>query len=306
MNDQVIHFLESTNFGKFSSEIAYFIRPAVRIHKSFSTSGKKSHFGGLPDSMPNFQYPIFHLNQKIGIPKREDSEVKPSFLCQIYLNEIPSLHYYLQDQQKKEGVLYFFADLENNLTGWRDELSGSWKVIYLNSNNTNEDNPIIKNQDNNVEMDIDLDRDDITPFIEMRFETVWMFGAHEHDLQMISDLFEVNDLNFYELQKALQDQQHFNYYMHSAREAGSVSHQLFGYPGYIQNLMQEKCHEKILRKYDGEVDSKMEDWILLLQLDSDEDLNWGFGDSGILFFWIRKQDLKKLDFSDVSCIFQCA
>ncbi|MEM9093270.1 MAG: DUF1963 domain-containing protein [Cyanobacteria bacterium P01_F01_bin.53] len=35
-------------------------------------------------------------------------------------------------------------------------------------------------------------------------------------------------------------------------------------------------------------------------------MNWEWGDSGRLYFWIRKQDLVKRDFSNIWCEMQCS
>ncbi len=47
------------------------------------------------------------------------------------------------------------------------------------------------------------------------------------------------------------------------------------------------------------------DWRLLLQLDSDDNPKWMWGDAGRLYFWIREQDLAERNFSRVWCIEQC-
>jgi uncharacterized protein YwqG len=47
------------------------------------------------------------------------------------------------------------------------------------------------------------------------------------------------------------------------------------------------------------------EWRLLLQLDSDDDSEMMWGDSGILYFWIREVDARAGDFSRVWMILQC-
>jgi uncharacterized protein YwqG len=54
-----------------------------------------------------------------------------------------------------------------------------------------------------------------------------------------------------------------------------------------------------------ELESGRNDWILLLQLDSDDDTGMMWGDVGMLYFWIRKSDLIIHDFSNVWMILQC-
>jgi uncharacterized protein YwqG len=48
------------------------------------------------------------------------------------------------------------------------------------------------------------------------------------------------------------------------------------------------------------------DWMLLLQLDTDEDgPGWMWGDAGCLYFWLRRQDLAERRFDRVWAVLQC-
>jgi len=90
-----------------------------------------------------------------------------------------------------------------------------------------------------------------------------------------------------------------------------------GYPDVIQNPdMAEECELVSNGIYLGDAKGyhsaevqmlrqKPNDWILLLQLDSDEDADMMWGDGGRLYFWIRQADLAKRDFSKVWMILQC-
>ncbi len=48
-----------------------------------------------------------------------------------------------------------------------------------------------------------------------------------------------------------------------------------------------------------------EDWLLLFQLDSDDELGWAWGDSGVANFFIRPEDLAARDFSSVVYNWDC-
>lgn len=48
-----------------------------------------------------------------------------------------------------------------------------------------------------------------------------------------------------------------------------------------------------------------DDWILLLQIDSDDDTGMMWGDGGMLYFWIKKEDLKNRAFDKTWMILQC-
>lgn len=91
-------------------------------------------------------------------------------------------------------------------------------------------------------------------------------------------------------------------------------HQLGGLPSPIQNdFMEDECHrtsqgmtgiptnEKL-----AELKGSPTDWVLLAQIDSDDEANYMWGDSGILYFWIRKQDLENGNFANVWLVLQCS
>ncbi|MCY1456712.1 hypothetical protein D9M71_739500 [compost metagenome] len=51
------------------------------------------------------------------------------------------------------------------------------------------------------------------------------------------------------------------------------------------------------------LDAGKQDWMLLIQVDSDDDLMWG--DSGVLYLWIRVSDREVLNFSETFVALQC-
>ena len=55
----------------------------------------------------------------------------------------------------------------------------------------------------------------------------------------------------------------------------------------------------------GELESGADDWLLLLQLDSDDGAGVMWGDNGRLYFWIRSEDLRQLRFDKVWMTLQC-
>jgi uncharacterized protein YwqG len=102
-----------------------------------------------------------------------------------------------------------------------------------------------------------------------------------------------------------------------AEVSGSCFNQISGYANCIQGTMELECqlvtnglfcgdstgYEDPKRK---ELEAGKNDWVLLLQIDSDEDktgMMWG--DSGRIYFWIRKQDLLVKNFDKTWCILQC-
>ena len=60
-------------------------------------------------------------------------------------------------------------------------------------------------------------------------------------------------------------------------------------------------------EYEEEFKKASKDWILLFQMDTIEtdDYELMFGDSGHIYFWIRKEDLANKNFENIWLILQC-
>jgi uncharacterized protein YwqG len=94
-------------------------------------------------------------------------------------------------------------------------------------------------------------------------------------------------------------------------------HQIGGYADPIQNEnMGEECqlvtHGIYLGGSSTQPDPRIDtlrdgaaNWSLLFQMDSDNELDIMWGDAGMLYFWIRREDARKLDFSKTWLILQC-
>jgi uncharacterized protein YwqG len=92
-------------------------------------------------------------------------------------------------------------------------------------------------------------------------------------------------------------------------------HRMFGWPDLLQRPMQLECQlafngVRLAGPADRdprvpELRSGAADWLLLLQVDTDDDVGWMWGDSGIIYYWIRRQDLHAARFDRVWMILQC-
>ena len=98
-------------------------------------------------------------------------------------------------------------------------------------------------------------------------------------------------------------------------------HKLLGYADIIQNEMLTECERTSRGLYCGDPESYRNtpkdveadiakhaaDWVLLLQLSTitKGDFEWMFGDCGMLYFYIRKEDLAAMRFDKASFSVQC-
>ena len=97
----------------------------------------------------------------------------------------------------------------------------------------------------------------------------------------------------------------------------ALSHKLLGHSENIQGDMELECQLVTNGLYCGDPSGYQDpraaaliagaaDWVLLLQIDSDED-NCGmmWGDSGRIYLWIRREDLQARRFAQAHLILQC-
>ncbi len=54
-----------------------------------------------------------------------------------------------------------------------------------------------------------------------------------------------------------------------------------------------------------ELEKGRDEWVMLLQLDSDDQTEMMWGDVGMLYFWIKKSDLASKNFDNCWMILQC-
>jgi uncharacterized protein YwqG len=97
--------------------------------------------------------------------------------------------------------------------------------------------------------------------------------------------------------------------------AGAIlKHQMFGHASPVQNEMELEC--QFLRRGEklrwnlppDDFIAATRDWVLLLQLDSDDGKTgpgWMWGDLGMVYFWIHRDDLAAHAFDRAIIIEQC-
>jgi uncharacterized protein YwqG len=91
---------------------------------------------------------------------------------------------------------------------------------------------------------------------------------------------------------------------------------MLGAPHVIQGDMPLECQLVTNGLYAGnasgykdprrkELEPGSADWTLLLQIDSDDNAKMMWGDAGMLYVWIRHQDLASRNFDKAWIILQC-
>ena len=274
---------------KIMSEIlASLKKNEIIISTEFNNDSKiinKSKIGGKPYLPKDFIWPYYQ-------------ELPLSFLAQINLKEVNSL-----DKDRllpSKGMLYFFYELETEEWGYKPQSKGCAKVFYYEdiSNFSLIDFP------ENMEDDYKI------PEFKVNFKSNISLPSYEDFYLFLKehDTFKEQDISFSDFIPLYDD----------LFIPDNNYTKLLGYPEVIQNPMEEECEavtrgfdmggvESYPKKYQKEIRSASKDWILLFQMDTVEtsDYELMFGDSGHIYFWIKKEDLANKNFENIWLILQC-
>jgi uncharacterized protein YwqG len=308
-------FLDQSEYRSYTSEVLELIKPSILIGTHSEKGLSRSHFGGEPEVPPGFKMPTWDTApylysklqylqtnnynphyQQTAIAKiqnlLEENTVRPlTYLGQIFLEELPEVIGTMH--LPRTGILYFFYDLDNSPPGWRSSSRGGWRSIYVNAS-PNEVEKLTEYGDTQA----------LFPHSSLTFTLEWMFCIPEH---MTSKVEHISDQDLSNIIRELE----MGFSIRTRWGPCSKEHRILGYPNTIQDEMERMCQLRFNgidedEDQSEEIESGVEDWQLLAQFDSDDNIGWQFGDSGTLFFWIRKQDLELEDFSNVWFDFQSA
>lgn len=101
------------------------------------------------------------------------------------------------------------------------------------------------------------------------------------------------------------------------RDGETTQHLLLGHAAPIQDEMTEECEEVTSGIDDGgparsrdprrlRLEGGARRWRLLAQVDSDDAVDMMWGDAGMLYFWIREEDLAARRFDRAWMVLQCS
>jgi uncharacterized protein YwqG len=200
------------------------------------------------------------------------------------------------------GRLYFFYDLLEQPPGFDPHSRVGWKVIYDASpleELTRTNNP---SQSDSIKIrTAEISHVDTFTLPTSMLGLSNDFGLSAEELEKLTNIVGTS----------------FGY----SDSSNSIKHQLLGYPFPLQSQLQWTCalassgincggsepETKVnIKKFFGERKNELiAEWVLLLKIGPDENLNFGFPASGAYFFMIKKSDLEKGFFDNIWVDFQC-
>ena len=269
----------AAGLSRLLKDIDYVAKDAIRLHTKpageYDLSIGASRIGGVPDGPPDFKWP-----ERNGVPQ--------SFIAQLAMEEIHS--HDLHAELPARGTLWFFYDAKQETYGADPADRGGWQVIFR------EDYPGLQRMTAPANLPE-----------ESQFKAASVSFANEVTLSQSPQL-DVPDFDWTgdEVQKYETLLSTFP----TPEEHGDVQHQLLGNPQTIQDDMRLECQLASQGVTDindpraQELSKGANGWQLLLQIDSDDEFGMEWGNTGMIYYWLRASDLKKLDFDEVWLVLQ--
>ncbi|CAA9202035.1 YwqG family protein [Flavobacterium collinsii] len=289
--------LDKNGLGRYFEKLDPFLRNTIRLyHKEADESSisiGQTKIGGRPDLPPEISWQTETSTVEIERKflffnnRKEDTITKPlSFVAQINLSEVSP--YDKEELLPKEGLLYFFYSAEQDVWGFDYKDKDKFKVIYWNG-----DFKELRRSDFPNELP-DYSRFKAS-LVEIKSEISLPSNEHE----VYEELLEGEDDTFWE--------KVYNY--------GNIN-KFLGYSDNIQGEMELECELVTNGLYCGDpsgyndpraeaLEKNAKEWLLLLQIDSNEKNEMMWGDCGRLYFWIKKEDLSDRKFKNSWFSLQC-
>jgi uncharacterized protein YwqG len=266
------------------------LRPAIAIQRKYETAAvpAASPFWGLLRRKPREVKRPLKIppgGSRIGgLPELPTGFDWPrwknrplSLLAQINCAEIT-----VHDSDKlwpASGQLYFFYDLKEQPWGGEPNDLGAWSVRYTESTDLS---------GNRVPNEV-RDSVRVLPKYGLHFATILTLPGTLDSL----DLDDVEFDSYYKL----------TWELRKFFTGAEPAHQSLGHADTIQGPVEDEWSELAMRLRRGKPQSM---WKLLLQFDSDDELDVMWGDAGMLYFGIPESALRERRFDEVLMTMQCS
>ncbi len=284
--------LSKKDNSEIKSELLRLVRNGIVMQEDYekTTSPDACKIGGKPFLPVDFIWPAF--------TSKDDNETRPlSFFCQLNLSELSSFD---EDKQlPSKGMLSFFYECESFRWGFDPEDKGAVRVFYF------------EDLTNFIAFDVPgtLNEEYIIPEIAVKFKKTKTYPNVE-ELEKFSNV----ECDWDDYEKVLGE-------LGVNIDEDLYNHMVLGYADVIQGEMLSECERVSRGLYCGDPESyqntpaevtadindKARDWTLLLQLSTitKNDFEWMFGDCGMLYYYIKKEDLAEKRFDNVWFSLQC-
>lgn len=284
--EEILKHLRDSPVSDLTDRVETMLKPSIRLLTravgADALALGASRIGGLPDVPAEFEWPCVE-------------RLPLAFIAQVQLNDVSGFE--PQDVLPSSGWLLFFYEAKEEPWGFDPAHCSKWKVLYF-------DQEVGK-----------LERASRPALPE---ESDFRLCAVEFEAELTVPCPGVLSADGVVPAFSKQWDQYYDLYQETWDAEDKLRHRLLGHADVIQADSRESCQMASNGVYCGDGDWEeheryaelapgASDWILLLQIDTDEDgpcFMWG--DCGRLYYWIRKQDLANRDFARVWLDLQCS
>lgn len=290
--------LNTNGLGKYYDKLQPLLKNTIRLYQKETDEDKiaigQTKIGGRPDLPKEICWVTeTNIEEKserkflIFSRKRQETIIRSlSFIAQINLSEI--VDFDKDNLLPKSGFLYFFYSAEQDAWGFDYKDNNKFKIIYW-------DGSIEELQ--RVDFPNDLPKYARYKPCSIEIKSEISLPSLEHDFY--NDFTESERDKFW---VEVYNDENIN--------------KLLGYSDNIQGSMELECELVTNGLYCGdpsgyndpkakELRTNAKDWLLLLQIDSNEKNAMMWGDVGRLYFWIKKDDLLNKQFDKSWFSLQC-
>ncbi|WCM42671.1 DUF1963 domain-containing protein [Flavobacterium sp. CBA20B-1] len=237
----------------------------------------KSKIGGCPD-LPNVTS-WFEYQQK-----------PMSFLAQINLSEVTELD--LDQKLPKKGMLYFFYDADQEVWGFDPKDKEGAKVFFYDGDFSALER---KQKPKN------LDEYSFFNSCSLSFKSTIDMLDYQSDLLDNMVLEDDEETNYENLMEELYQDEVFKLLGHSNNVQGGMELEC----ELVTNGINCGSPVGYQSSKSKELEKNIQDWNLLFQMDSSDDVGTMWGDCGRIYFWIKDNDLAVKNFDNAWAILQC-
>ena len=272
--------LVNVGLSQLTKSIDLLSQPSIRLYTTPATEAAlrvgASRIGGVPDLPAGVNWPEWK-----GKPQ--------SFIAQIRLDDVHQ--YDTNGLLPPHGMLWFFYDASQQTFGDSPTDSGGWRVLFM-------DGDLSKLQQTSAPAQLPT---------ESRFRACSIKFASETTLTQQPEL-EIPHLNWSETEQKQYEALLSTF--PTADDRAKVHHRLLGFPDTIQDDMRVQCQlvsNGVTNPDDPRAAAQTKgamDWQLLLQIDSDEQAGMRWGNSGMLYYWLKRADLQARHFERAWLVLQ--
>lgn len=276
--------LKEAGLGRVVADLERLMKVSIRI-KAKRVSEEhltpaESRLGGVPTLPPGIDWPRCN-----GVPM--------AFLAQLELRNVAA--YDCDRCLPDSGMLYFFYEASRQPEGFTPEDRGNWMVVHFDGDLSGL---------HPTPPPPDLPR-------ESRFHTCHIALSNEITLSPWESL-EIEQMGLSKEERGMLID-----VLDAIGGSKRPTHRLLGNPDQLQGEMRTRCQRAStgisLRDAEANegprrkaLEGEAKQWQLLLQIDSDlNEMDSTWGDSGRVFYWIRKEDLRKRSFDRAWVIMDC-